>query len=570
MAALVFAEAFEAADSKDVFEPTKLFGYTVVGKLGSGVSSTIYDVGDDLALKIPENKDYLTEGHLNLVELTIMCGMEHPNILSGKLRISQSGGIGILMQKIDKTILATDLSYIERLSAIYQIGMALLFLHDNGYAHFDIKPDNILYDVKTSRAKLIDFNLSSLLDSNGTCRRLEVITLTYRPLENLGQEVNDVYGKDSDVWSFAITMLHILGGSKFYLPRFGNQDEYRVFLTDNLTEAKFDAFILSLLPTEIHNTPLTMFVITLLRKVLLPPRKDRLTLRAFLSDPLFALYRTRECYEFDLGKYDASNVEKIIASVERKLCFVFSPSPSFSPFVSHPISSSSPFVSPTLPTLPLPRKFPLLPIPRTSVLPPLPLPISFGLSMSQGSPFPEIIPLLSVGKVESITCPVVKETPYPMLEFVKLAVAIYGPITVPRKIPISVLFLAIDIAYRTFRLREAHDMPHTHAITCLFIAMKYIAGFPINIEDAVPKDVPVVSVPIILMENKIVEMLGGVIYRPYFYSKMESVGQMKAVLELIVPFPDRYYDLTSLNAIVVVDHRPKESLYLSDMHIVED
>ena len=452
----------EAFDSKDV----KLFGYTVLGILDSGSSSTTYDVGNGEALKIPENKNYLTGGHTNLVELTVMCGMEHPNILSGKLCISSSGGIGILMRKIDKIII-DDLSYIERLSAIYQIGMALLFLYDNGFGHFDIEVSNILYDTKSAKAYLSG------------------------PIESLGRE--------SDVWSFAMIMLHILGGEKF--------KDQEAFLADNLTEERFDAFILSLLPTEIHNIPLTTFVIILLRRVFLSPRKDRPTLYSFLSDPLFALYRTRECYEFG-------------HIVERKL-------------------------------------------------PPLSLSIPYALSIPQCGSFPETIPLLSAGKIKSVVCPVHSRTPYPMQELIRLAVVVYGT----RKIPISFLFLGIDIAYRTFDLCVSLDASHIHAVACLFIASKYITGFPIDVKEVIPSNFPITDMSVILMENKIIDMLGGIIYRPYFYSIIENIWQVRAVLELIVPYPDKYCDLNSLNAIVMPGSlsnlQPKESLYMSDIDIAK-
>lgn len=528
MAALVFEE--------------KLFGYDVIGKLGRGSSSIVYDVrdenGEEMALKVPENKDYKADGHLNLVELTIMCGMEHPNLLRGKLCISPSGSIGILMKKIDKTVLQATMSYVDCLSAVYQVGMALLFLHNNGYGHFDIKPDNILYDTKTGKAYLIDFSISSLLDKDGRCKKPESITLTYRPPENMEQGIDGLstYGKDSDVWSLAMTMVHMLGRGKFYLSRFRDQKEYKALLESNLTEGKCEAFILSLLPVKLHPTPLATFVITLLKGVFLPRRENRISLHTFLSDPLFCLHKTRECYEFDLTRYDPSIVGQLIASSEKKLCgALLLPSPH----------------APSLPTLCIPKPvFPAVYVVSVSTLP-----MMFTM------------PLLSVGRVKGISVGEAKtsfpwprsaeETPFPMQQFIKLAIAVYGTQ------PLSVLFLGIDIAYRTLSLNTEF---YTHASACLFLAFKCATGFTMDVNDVTPGDTN--SASIIKMENEIVKTLGGVIYRPYFYSMIENIGQITAVLEMIVPYPDKYCNIDSLRELKVSeDLRPKELMCISDISL---
>jgi len=61
----------------------------------------------------------------------------------------------------------------------YQLLETLKYLHENKICHRDIKPDNILYDLKAQSIKLIDFGISKKVEERG--RKREMLTLTGTP-----------------------------------------------------------------------------------------------------------------------------------------------------------------------------------------------------------------------------------------------------------------------------------------------------------------------------------------------------------------------------------------------------
>eukprot|EP01130_Rhizamoeba_saxonica_P001322 TRINITY_DN11199_c0_g1_i1.p1 TRINITY_DN11199_c0_g1~~TRINITY_DN11199_c0_g1_i1.p1 ORF type:complete len:487 (-),score=95.82 TRINITY_DN11199_c0_g1_i1:36-1496(-) len=134
---------------------------------------------------------------------------------------------------------------------IAELILAIDSIHQYGYVHRDIKPDNILLDKK-GHLKLTDFGLCTILStddrisemqnrfrnslkgtnpfySNGTKRRderrysswklkkrerafTEVGTADYMAPEILDPDVNDGYGKEVDWWSVGVIMFEMLAG----------------------------------------------------------------------------------------------------------------------------------------------------------------------------------------------------------------------------------------------------------------------------------------------------------------------------------------------------------------------
>ena len=144
-------------------------------------------------------------------EFDVLSCFAHPNILRG---LGISGQVHLLMPFVEGTLLsdAIDGAPRRRLSvsdtmrlAIY-IGAALTHVHNRGFLHMDVKPDNIIVGVD-GRPMLFDF---------GAARRMSV----ERPAEYVGTNVYSApeecslgsVGPGADIFSLAVMIYEMLTG----------------------------------------------------------------------------------------------------------------------------------------------------------------------------------------------------------------------------------------------------------------------------------------------------------------------------------------------------------------------
>lgn len=99
-----------------------------------------------------------------------------------------------------------------------QTALAINYLHEQGYIHRDIKPDNLLLDA-SGNVHLTDFNLS--IKKNDTRRRGVVGTRSYMAPEVVGREE---YNEMVDWWSLGVCIYEWSFGA---VPFRGNQTEQR-------------------------------------------------------------------------------------------------------------------------------------------------------------------------------------------------------------------------------------------------------------------------------------------------------------------------------------------------------
>ncbi len=102
----------------------------------------------------------------------------------------------------------TPLPVEEALEIIESIGAALERVHENGFLHRDIKPDNIL--LCEGRAVLIDFGTARAFASDKTTPMTQLLTPGYAPLEQYGRRAR--FGAYTDVYALAATLYHALSG----------------------------------------------------------------------------------------------------------------------------------------------------------------------------------------------------------------------------------------------------------------------------------------------------------------------------------------------------------------------
>lgn len=112
--------------------------------------------------------------------------------------------------------------------AVWQMLLALNYIHSHGMVHRDIKLENFLYDLKGSdHLKLIDFGFSKVWDPN-VKMRVSCGTLSYVAPEVLQQS----YTSQCDLWSLGVITFILLAG---YMPFSGPEKEQ----TRRIMEGKY-------------------------------------------------------------------------------------------------------------------------------------------------------------------------------------------------------------------------------------------------------------------------------------------------------------------------------------------
>ena len=147
-----------------------LCGYRITRVLGQGSASTVvWAVGPSetpVVIKIPILR--LTAVHSLQKfynECRIHLELSHRNI-SRAIKVSklENGSPMLVMQAINgvdiqQTCLQRNLSASEKMGLLLQVSSGLRYLHNNGYAHGDIKSENVIVEPvgKQLICKLIDF-----------------------------------------------------------------------------------------------------------------------------------------------------------------------------------------------------------------------------------------------------------------------------------------------------------------------------------------------------------------------------------------------------------------------------
>ena len=149
--------------------PRQLFGFDVLAHLGNGARSTIYAVKDKddqvYALKHVIKQDANDQRFLEqaLTDHAVASKFDFPNLrrsfrLIRHRKLIRINEVALLMELVDGQTLEElrPRDVLDICILCQQAAMALMVMHDAGWVHADIKPNNILV-TNNQLVKLIDF-----------------------------------------------------------------------------------------------------------------------------------------------------------------------------------------------------------------------------------------------------------------------------------------------------------------------------------------------------------------------------------------------------------------------------
>ena len=149
-------------------------------------------------------------------ECRFLDDMKHPHIVEylGTSHDPDSGLLVLLMELMDESLThflersQQPLAFHIEVDLCHDIAQALLYIHSKDIIHRDLSGNNVL--LLTGRAKITDFGMSKLLDSNRRMTPLTMCpgTLAYMPPEALSEP--PVYSKKIDCFSFGVLQIQIM------------------------------------------------------------------------------------------------------------------------------------------------------------------------------------------------------------------------------------------------------------------------------------------------------------------------------------------------------------------------
>jgi serine/threonine protein kinase len=186
-------------------------------RIGSGGYGTVYRAWDErlqrpVAVKVIDSP---ARGDRILREAQAAARLAHPGIVT-LYELSRSYEHAYLVSELVEGSTLRALARAGNLSDAWiaaiasDCGEALAHAHSHGVIHRDIKPENILVTEKGGRAKLVDFGIARIVDSQALTATGEVLgTIAY-----MAPEQAEGYRTEAgaDVYSLALTLYEAWGG----------------------------------------------------------------------------------------------------------------------------------------------------------------------------------------------------------------------------------------------------------------------------------------------------------------------------------------------------------------------
>ena len=204
--------------------------YKLLTALATGQQTQVWEVidqsnGEKLAMKLllPDAfKDPVQKNALKF-EGKVMESLDHPNVIKyKKLFVGKNHGY-LVMELFKAPNLKSQTQgdilqlHVRLKRLIEQLSQAMAHIHDKGWIHKDLKPDNILFS-KAAELRVIDFSLSAKLKTGFLSnlsfgKRVIQGTRTYMAPEQIKCTKLGPY---TDIYNFGVTVFEMLTGRTPY------------------------------------------------------------------------------------------------------------------------------------------------------------------------------------------------------------------------------------------------------------------------------------------------------------------------------------------------------------------
>ena len=214
-------------DKDKPVDDNKIDHYVKQGLIASGKHAQVLEVQEEntsnrFALKVLLPEAMLDPEQIQILkyEGKVAQSLDHPNIIKWFATVHRKTNIYLVLELFRalniKNFIANDAAGVQmRLRKIIDCTCAALqHMHERGWIHLDVKPDNILLN-RSSEVKLIDFSLSKkvkgMLGNLLGGKNVEIGgTLTYIAPETIRK---DSLTPQTDIYSLGITIYECLTGT---------------------------------------------------------------------------------------------------------------------------------------------------------------------------------------------------------------------------------------------------------------------------------------------------------------------------------------------------------------------
>ena len=217
-----------ASTTKKVGDKTQAISYAAERVIGSGSFGVVYQASIVETAEVVAIKKVLQDRRFKNRELAIMSSLDHPDVVALKHCFYSKGEkaeevyLNLVMEYIPETVHRTLRNHTKANKLIpityvkvymWQICRAVAYIHSQGVAHRDIKPQNLLMNPKTHQVKLCDFGSAKQLVA-GEPNVAYICSRYYRAPELVFEATE--YTTAIDIWSVGCVMAELMLGNPLF------------------------------------------------------------------------------------------------------------------------------------------------------------------------------------------------------------------------------------------------------------------------------------------------------------------------------------------------------------------